>query len=230
MILVPLLAGGFLWLRDSSLVAVQKVRIVGVSGPGAAGIRTALTQAAREMTTLHVRDDALLAAVRSYPTVRALRTDASLPHDLRITVALRPAVAVLEGAGQRTAVAADGTLLRGMPAPPGVPALPVPGDGAARARAIAPALRAAAAAAPAMRAHLSRIFDGPHGLQADLRGGPEVILGDARRARAKWVATARVLGDPAAHSARYIDVRLPERAVAGGLSTSTSSGTGSTSG
>jgi hypothetical protein len=58
---------------------------------------------------------------------------------------------------------------------------------------------------------------GPDGLQADLRDGPVVYLGDAQRLHAKWIAADRVLSDSGARGAKYVDVRLPERAVAGGL-------------
>ncbi|MET0811192.1 MAG: hypothetical protein ABWY65_08780, partial [Thermoleophilaceae bacterium] len=46
---------------------------------------------------------------------------------------------------------------------------------------------------------------------------PELIFGDARRARAKWAAAARVLADPEARGASYIDLRIPGRPAAGGL-------------
>src|SRR5256885_11903657 len=67
-----------------------------------------------------------------------------------------------------------------------------------------------------MRAHLARAFVGPQGLEADIRHGPAIILGDGARLRAKWIAAARVLGDPGARGASYVAVRVPERAVAGG--------------
>ena len=73
------------------------------------------------------------------------------------------------------------------------------------------------AAPAAMRAHLAQAFLGPEGLEANVRRGPAIILGDGTRLRAKWVAAARVLGDPRARGASYVDVRVPERAVAGGL-------------
>ena len=61
-------------------------------------------------------------------------------------------------------------------------------------------------------------------LEADIRHGPAIILGDGSRLRAKWIAAARVLGDPGAKGARYVDVRVPERAVAGGLTQPQASG------
>ena len=219
---VALLGGAYLAVRDSSLVAVERVTVTGTSGPDAARVRDALEQSARDMTTLHVRMGALRDAVNSFPTVRDVRVDRDLPHGLTIHVVGRPAVATLSGAGQRLPVAADGTLLRGSPIPSDVPVLRIDSAPAGARLSEPRAVRALAliAAAPtAMRDHVERAFLGRQGLEADLRDGPAVIAGDGRRLRAKWVAAARVLGDPGARGARYVDVRVPERAVAGGLPT-----------
>ena len=217
---VILLVGAYLWVRDSTLVRVEKVTVVGADGPQGAQIRDALVQSAREMTTLHVRQDALMAAMQPYPTVAGLRVSSHLLHGLTVTVLQRPAVAALTAGDQRLAVAADGTLLRGIPAPDDVPSLkisaPPAGPRLTDARA-ARALAIVAAAPAAMRVHVARVFLGGEGLEADLRDGPAIILGDGGRLRAKWIAAARVLNDPGAKGATYVDVRLPERAAAGGL-------------
>ena len=55
----------------------------------------------------------------------------------------------------------------------------------------------------------------------ELRDGPELIFGDATHVRAKWIAATRVLADPEAAGATYIDVRLPGRPAAGGLPAAT---------
>src|SRR3954447_18417474 len=155
--LVILLAGGFLALRDSALVRVERVSISGAVGPEGPQVRAALEQTAREMTTLHVRRDALMSAVARYPTVRGLEIKRDLFHGLRITVLRRPAVAVLTAGAQRLPAAADGTLLRGVPAPGDVPSLklaaPPAGPGLSDPRA-AKALALVAAAPAAMRSHV----------------------------------------------------------------------------
>jgi cell division protein FtsQ len=228
-----ILLGAFLLMRDSGLVRVERVTVVGTSGPDAPRVRAALEESAREMTTLHVRMGALRDAVSSFPTVRALRVDRDLPHGLKVIVVGRPAVATLSSAGQKVPVAADGTLLRGSPVPDDVPILKVPAAPAGPRLRDARAERAlalVAAAPPAMRDHVARAFLGDQGLEADLRNGPSIIVGDAQRLRAKWVAAARVLGDPGARGARYVDVRVPERAVAGGLPVSQEEAQPSTSG
>jgi cell division protein FtsQ len=218
--LAVVVVGGFLLVRDSSVVAVEHVEIAGAKGPEAGRVRSALKAAAREMTTLHVRTDALRDAVRPFPTVKDVRIERDLPDRLRVIVVGRPAVAALSAGDQQLGVAADGTLLRGSPVPDDVPVLRVralPGGPRLtdpRARRVVALL---AAAPEAMRRHVERAGIGDQGLEARLREGPRVIAGQPHRLRAKWVAAARVLGDKGARGAEYVDVRVPERAVAGGL-------------
>ena len=84
----------------------------------------------------------------------------------------------------------------------------------ARARA---AVRVLAAAPRVLHARARRAgFDG-RGLVVDLRAGPSLVFGDAGRPRAKWQAAARVLAEPSARGAVYLDVRVPERVAAGGI-------------
>ena len=110
---LALLAGGWLWLRDSRLVAVDQVSVTGLSGSEAPRVRAALEGAARDMTTLHVRSDQLRTAVEPFPAVMAVDAHADFPHRLRIVVHEHVAVAALAAGTDRVPVAADGTLLRG---------------------------------------------------------------------------------------------------------------------
>ena len=50
-----------------------------------------------------------------------------------------------------------------------------------------------------------------------MRAGPQLFFGTSARPLAKWMATARVLAEPSAAGAVYLDVRVPERVAAGGL-------------
>ncbi|HEY8637849.1 MAG TPA: FtsQ-type POTRA domain-containing protein [Solirubrobacteraceae bacterium] len=226
-LLVVVGGGGWMWLRDSSLARVNKVTINGATGPQAVAVRGALTDAARGMSTLHVDSGRLRAAVHAYPEVAAIGVHAHPLHSLTIDVVERQAVAALAVGAHRIAIAADGTLLRDQPSDrlPTVnaPVLPV----AKLTGRPAAALAAIAAAPAAMRPHVDRIFVGPDGIEADLRNnGPRLILGAGDRARAKWVAAARVLGDAGSQGATYVDVRLPERPAAGGFSGGQPSTTG----
>jgi cell division protein FtsQ len=217
--LVALACLGGLWLRTSSLVRVSAVTVTGIGGPQAAQIRDALTVAALDMTTLDVDDDALRHAVSTFPVVRDLHTTTGFPHRLRIAVDAYEPVAALRSGGSETAVAADGTLLRGTPTATltvvGVKTLPG-GDhvvDVATRRAVS---LLAAAPAP-LRGRVARVFRGTRGLAATVEDGPKLYFGGGVRLRAKWLAAAQVLASSSAQGASYVDVRIPERPVAGGF-------------
>jgi cell division protein FtsQ len=216
---VALLGVGLMWFRDSSFVAVDQVTITGAEGSQAEEIRAALRGAAEDMTTLHVREDALRAAVRQYPSVASVSASADLPDRLRIVVRSRTPVAVLDTGQRRVAVASDGTVLTGS-STEGLPRVKVGAPPAGqRVRGDGPtALVALLAAAPSpLRARAERAFLGPDGLTVVLRDGPRLRFGRGDRLAAKWAAAARVLADEQARGAAYLDLRLPERPAAGGL-------------
>ena len=215
---VALLGLGWMWFRDSSFVAADDLTITGLTGPDAPAIRHALQDAASDMTTLHVRGDALRTAVGPYPVVKDIRIETHFPHEMQITVMEHHPVAAVTIDGARVPVAADGTILRGRPASTRLVDLSVPsanGGGRLTSRRGLEAVAVMAAAPGALRGFVQTLEYGPDGMRIQLRNGPLVEFGDATRARAKWIAAARVLGDPRAAGASYLDVRIPERPVAG---------------
>jgi cell division protein FtsQ len=219
LIAVPLLGCGWLWLRQSSFVAVQRVQISGVHGPEAAAVQSALTDAARGMSTLDVHTGALLAAVAPLRVVREVRAVPSFPHGLRIEVSEQLPVAALVSGGVRTAVAADGVVLGPALLSGSLPSVAGTVELAAGKRVSDANLLEALTvlgAAPAPLARLAeRAFTGPKGLTVAMRDGLLVYFGDAARPHAKWLSLAHVLGDPSSAGASYVDVRLPSRPAAG---------------
>jgi cell division protein FtsQ len=214
-----LLGAGWLWLRDSSLVSVRQVDVTGVSGSEAPRVRAALQQAARDMTTLHVRAGQLQTAVAPFPAVRSVEAHADFPHRLRVVVHEHVAVGALVAGDDRVAVAADGTLLRGS-ATQGLPIIAMGGSPAGDTvsdRRTRSAIALLAAAPAPLRAKVLRVYAGQRGLTAPLDDGPVLYFGGADRLRAKWTAAARVLADRSSAGATYLDLRLPERPAAGGL-------------
>jgi cell division protein FtsQ len=212
------LAAGFqFWLRDSPLVAVEDVKVTGLTTKDAPRVRAALTSAAHSMTTLHVDQAGLEDAIAAYPVVRTLEVQADFPHGLEIhVVEHRPAALVGD-----LPVAGDGTILRGLPVEGRLPELDargkLDGDRLTDPAALHAAHVAGGAPAP-LRGRLERIdARAEEGIVVELRDGPELIFGDARHTRAKWTAAVRILADPKAAGASYIDVRLPGRPAAGGL-------------
>jgi cell division protein FtsQ len=218
-VVFALIAGAWLWLRDSPLVAVERVTVTGVSGPDAARVREALESAARDMTTLHVRDGELRTAVDPYPAVLGVKTDADFPHGLRIVVHERNPVGTVVAGEQRVPVAADGTLMRTTTSAglPQIAAKALPGGSHASDPQVRRAVAVLSAAPPALRARVRRVYVGDRGWTLPLRDGPTLYFGGSERLAAKWAATATVLADPTSAGATYLDVRLPERPAAGGL-------------
>ena len=218
--LALLLAGGWLWLRDSSLAEVRQVRVSGSSSSEEGRIRAALDAAARDMTTLHVREDALRSAVAPFSSVAGLRVHADFPHKLRIEVIEHVPVAALEVGDRRLAAAGSGLVLRGVVADEDLPVIRMhaapAGDRVDNANTLT-ALTISAAAPPELRERIDRIWTGPKGMMLALVDGPDLIFGDASDSRRKWLAAARVLADQSSAGATYLDVRIPERVAAGGL-------------
>jgi cell division protein FtsQ len=212
-LLAALVAGAWLWLRDSPLVAVRQVEISGATSADGAQVEAALRDAARQMTTLHVREQTLRDAVAPFASVATVRAHADFPHRLVIEVVEQRAVAAqFEAGGRRVAVTATGKALPDVPAAAGVPDLAVPAGPRTHA-----ALAVAAAAPAALLERAGRLWWGREGLTIDMRDGPPLIFGSAADARAKWAAAARVLAEPSAAGATYLDLRLPGRVAAGGL-------------
>jgi cell division protein FtsQ len=215
---LALLVGGWLWLRDSALVAVRKVENSGLSGPDVVQIRSALTLAARNMTTLDVRRAQLRTAVAPYPVVKDLRVSTQFPHGLRIRVVEQLPVGALVAGGRAVAASADGTLLHDVPGPslPTVPVPALPGGSRVTDPSALEALSLLAVTPLRMRSRIAQVtVSSTHGLTVQLRSGPSIYFGDQTRLDAKWTAATTVLADPSSTGASYIDVTDPERPVAG---------------
>jgi cell division protein FtsQ len=213
------LAGAWLWLRDSSLVEIREVTVVGQHGPEANKVRRALETSARHMTTLHIRDEALRSAVRAYPIVKAVKVDTDFPHRVRIIVEQYVPVGAVQFGAQRILVAADGTLLRNTPSRKVavIPMRRAPVGGHLTDRSAVRVVRFLTAAPRTLRSRIVRAYVGPRGLTAELAEGPTLFFGLPGRLTAKWAAAIRVLGHTSSQGASYLDVRVPERPAAGGL-------------
>jgi cell division protein FtsQ len=209
------------WFKDSSFVRIDHVKITGLNTRDAHRIQAALTSAAHDMTTLHVRRDQLLAAVAGYTAVKDVVVTAHFPHSLTIKVVQERPVVMLQVDGGHMMLAADGSVLRGLRSPYPLPAIRSRG-GVPQSKLTDPlALRELAVAAAAPRPLARKIaavgMGATRGLVVKLRHGPQVVFGDDSQIDAKWAAAAAVLADSRAKGATYIDVRLPQRPVAGGL-------------
>ncbi len=219
LVLAGLAAGGWLWLRDSSLVAVTAVRISGATTSDEGRIRSALESAARDMTTLHVSEEVLHEAVDRFPSVAGLRVETDFPHRMAIQVLEHRPVAALEVDGHRTPVSGEGIVLTGVEADDHLPTIrhATPTGSRIDDAKTQAALVVAAAAPEQLLAKGERLWWGPEGLTMDMRDGPPLYFGTRDDAAAKWAAAARVLAEPSAAGATYLDLRVPGRVGAGGL-------------
>jgi cell division protein FtsQ len=208
-----------MWFRGSPLVSVQRVTVVGESGPDAGQIRSALESAARTMTTLDVQLGRLRRAVAPYPIVKDVRVTTQFPHGMRIDVVEQVAVAMIDAGGHKVAVAPDGTLLHDVVVSGALPSIPlnVPLTGTTVNDAGAmQAVRLLAAAPPQLLSRISQVTTvASHGLVAQVRNGPSIYFGDSTEVAAKWIAAAAVLGAPGSAGALYVDVTDPQRPAAG---------------
>jgi cell division septal protein FtsQ len=223
-------AGYMWWARDLSLFRVQHVTVTGLEGKEAPEIRRALRQAATRMTTLHVRPEELERAVDSFAVVRSVSATADFPKTLRIMVnEYEPVAALVARDGRRAAVSRAQTVLRAVSTKTALPTVEVgtiPTSGELEDAAAQRLVSVLAAAPRRLRRLIARAYPTAHGLRISLRKGPLLYFGSDRRLAAKWAAASRVLADEASSGADFIDVRLPERPVAGGFDP----GAGSTGG
>jgi cell division protein FtsQ len=232
-LLLALLGGAWLWVRQSPLVAVKRVTVAGASGPDASQIRAALISAARDMTTLDVQMSHLRTAVSPFPVVKGLRVTTQFPHGMRIEVTEHVPVAVVEVDGRSTPVAGDGTLLTNVTTTAQLPSISLTvAPGGPHLTGIAHSEAQLLAAAP--YALLAKIqlasSDATHGLVVQLRDGPRVYFGSGGQLSAKWSAVTAVLASSSSAGAEYIDVSVPSRPASGagsdgGASASSSSST-----
>src|SRR5690348_14283919 len=234
-----LLAGAWMWFRDSPLVAVQQVTVSGQSGADAGQITAALESAARTMSTLDVQLGRLRRAVAPYPVVKDIRVTTQFPHGMRIEVIEHVAVGAIDADGQKVAVAPDGTLMHDVAVSPALPTIPVsltPAGSRVTTGPAAAAIKLLAAAPSELLPKISQVTTvAPHGLVAQVRGGPSIYFGDATELSQKWIAASEVLADSGSSGAVYIDVTDPQRPAAGagsdaqGVADSSSTGGSSSS-
>jgi cell division septal protein FtsQ len=215
-VVVVLGAAYVFWFRNSSFVQVERVEVVGAEE--SPQVSAALTAEAGSMTTLHVDDDALRAAVADDPAVLSISTDADFPHGLTITVDLRRPAGYLDADGG-TVVAGDGVILgSGVDPPDGLPTIDAEPTSTG-AKVEGPALVAArilgAAPAALLAETESSNVDPENGPVVTLTGGLELRFGDPSKADQKWRAAAAVLANPTFHGAAYIDLSVPSRPVSG---------------
>ncbi|UJA19863.1 hypothetical protein HJD18_06345 [Thermoleophilia bacterium SCSIO 60948] len=209
-------------LRDSSLLAIDEVKVEGLSGPDGPAITAALTKSAEGMTTLNADPDVLEKSVAGFPVVRGVEVDTGLPDSATITVSETPPamIARVDGEeGSDTPVAADGTLLpgastEGLDLPVMELTQPPSGDELADA-ALEQALVVGRAPGP-LRPLIETVdYSTGEGVTVGLEGGVELEFGASERAGSKWDSASAVMADPELTQLASIDLRVPDRPAVG---------------
>ena len=220
LVALVLIAGYFLWFRNSSLVAVDEVKVEGATS-SQEEIAAALAEAADGMSTLNVDEQELARSVSGFPTVASIRVDAGFPSSLTVHVTERLPVAEAELGGERVAVSADGTPLPGVEVR-GAKLPQLDEDATAEDGSLSQLGAAQAAALGGAPSELGGRIEAAAwdpergGVVIELEGAPELRFGGGEDAERKWRAVAAVLADPDLGTPAYLDVSVPERPVTGG--------------
>ena len=224
--LVLVAAGLYGLARETSLFAVDAIRVEGASPALAADIRRELHRYDGR-SLVGVDASAVEHRVDALPAVRSATVDRAFPHTLRIHVVPELPVAVLRRGADSFLVSARGRVIapvpRGahralpriwLPASTGIDLGSVLGgaDGGLAARSLA----AFVGSGFPGRVTFVRALDGQ--ITLGLRGGLEIELGapvDLRLKIAIAHAIVPSLAAPSAGGPTYLDIAVPERPVAG---------------
>jgi cell division protein FtsQ len=215
-------AGAYAIARETSAFAIRELAVEGAPSTVAADVRRALEPSLGEsLVVLDVErvDDAL----ERLPVVAAAEVDRAFPHTLRVSIRPEVPAAVLRQGERSWLAGASGRVIAELPRS-GRPPLPrvwlrrgedvrvgdrVAGKPLAAVRAVAP-LRA-----QPLPARVAFVRASAAELTLVLRSGLEVRLGDGGDRDVKLEVARRIL--PALPAdARYLDVSVPQRAVADG--------------
>ena len=216
---VALVATWFLWFRDSSLVAIEEVRIVGLErlgeNDGAVEIEQATRAGIGGMTTLNASEDDLREDLSTFPRVSdvAIRTD--FPSSATVEISVREDGSILGEGSQALLIADDGTILGGAEGLEGdLPALegerPAPDATRLEGRDLSMALVLGAVPSE-LRPYVVAASSGEKGIEVELTNGLVLIFGDDSSTGAKWRAAASVIADPELIGATKIDLSYPSR-------------------
>lgn len=218
------LAGVYLgWLRDSSLVSIDHLRVEGVSSSEHDQIAGALTRAADGMTTLHYDEQELAAAAGQFPSVASIDVATSFPDAMTVQVRERRPT-LMASDGERSApIAPDGTILTGLDVPeserdalPRLVVSKLPQEGRLENEALDQALILGAAPKPLVGLIEGSEYSSDHGVELTMRGDIPIRFGAGGEADEKWAAASAVLADPELTGLGYLDVSVPERPAVGG--------------
>jgi cell division protein FtsQ len=215
---------GYAFARFTSLFALEKIAIEGGTRAARGDVREA-GKAFLGASLVSLDQDELRRELLALPTVRSVRIDRAFPHTLRVSLVPERPLAVIRSGPEAWLVSERHRVIRSVkPESVGRPVVwTVPGTALEPGRTVQgedprralEALRRLPDRFP-VRVESARASGGE--LTLILAGGAELRLGRADAVALKLAVAARVLRSlPAAERAgiTYLDVSVPERAVAG---------------
>jgi cell division septal protein FtsQ len=218
------LVGGAIGLyvaaRQTSLFALDRIEVAGAPPPVAATIRAALGEyQGRSLVRFDGKDARRRLA--SVSEVAYATFDRDFPHTLKVRVRLERPVAVLRRGGDAWVVSSSARVLQQLAHKPypRLPRiwLPAATDVSVNTTLGGFAAQGVAAVAPLRPLHIGvdvrQVLTGDRELTLVLGTCTELRLGDSGDLRLKLSIAKQIL--PIANGARYLDVSVPERPVAG---------------
>lgn len=217
---LALALGGYLFARQSSLFAIDRIEVRGGSPRVARQIHGALASlVGQPLVGLDGSD--VLRTVDALPSVVSATYDRDFPHTLLITVLPERPAAVLRRGPDSWLVSSRGRVMESLPATalPNLPRIWIPVHTQVRTGAQLTASGAATAAhaaglAGGFRSRVASVSYTSGSLVFRLDSGLELFLGDAGDVRLKVAVASRLLAMLPAGST-YLDVSIPGRPVSG---------------
>lgn len=217
---VPIVVGALLLVRNSSMVAVESVKIVGLDGYYEKHARRSLEAEALTMSTLNVDEGRLRDSLSEFIDVAGIRTATDFPHGLTVYVSVRRPVASARVGSRVAGVTASGLVLGSARNLSLLPRIDLQGpvkDNHVRGAESRQLLTVLGAAPDVLLRRVKSVRYGARGVVVTLKKGTQLIFGSPAQAGVKWRSAAAVLADPAAKGARYVDLRVADRPAIGGL-------------
>lgn len=229
LLLAAIVAGGFMLMRNSSLVEVREVKVVGLSGHYDKDARSAVVAEAMQMTTVNFNAERVQEAAAGFVDVAGVTVETDFPHGATIYLDVRRPVLVARLNGRTVTLSQEGEVITAATSVAGLPKIETSGsvvnNRVTGGKALAAAKLLGAAPDVLMR-KVDAIKWGKFGIVVSMAKGPDLYFGTSEDATLKWRDAATVLASDAATGASYLDLRVPGRPAVGGLGAAPSTITG----
>lgn len=229
LVLAAVIAGGYMLVRNSPLVAVKEVRVVGLSGYYDKDARSAVVAEAMRMTTMNFDATKIQDAAGTFVDVAGVKVETDFPHGATIYMHVRRPVLVARLNGRTVTLSQDGEVITAASSIAGLPHIEASGDvvdGRVSGGKALSAARLLGAAPDVLMRKVDQLKWGRFGIVVSMEKGPDLYFGTSEDAKLKWRDAATVLASDAAKGAAYLDLRVPGRPAVGGLGAAPSTITG----